>query len=320
VNVLLVAEEAAGLRTLELLAATEHRVVAVATEAGGEERGAGVAGLAHRLRVEVWPSLLVTQPSFAERLENLGVDLLLNVHSLHLVDAAVLAAPRIGSFNLHPGRLPEYSGLSAPSWALYNGERRSGVTLHWMAPRVDAGPIAYQRLFDIGSGDNGLSVSVACVRHGLPLVEELLSSAQRDPASIPAREQDLSRRRYYPRAGPHGARLPWSLPARSLVDFVRASDYSPFRSPWGHPRTRRGDEELEVVQAATTATTAGAPPGTVGAEHENGVLVAAVDEWVLVERIRRGGYATAPAEALQAGSRLDPGPPVVTPLDRGEQG
>jgi methionyl-tRNA formyltransferase len=318
-NVLLVAEEAAGLRTLELLAASKHRVVAVATGAGGEERGASVAGLARRLGVEAWPSRLVRDPSLAERLERERVDLLLNVHSLYVVDTAVLAAPRVGSFNLHPGPLPEYAGLSAPSWAIYNGERRHGVTLHWMGPRVDAGPIAYERPFEIGARDSGLSVSVACVRHGLPLVKELLSAAERDAASIPAREQDLSRQRYFSQTGPHGGRLPWALPARRLVDFVRASDYSPFPSPWGHPRTRLAGEKLEVVQAATTGAPADAPPGTIGAERAGGVLVAAADEWVVLERIRLRGASAAPSAVLRAGSRLDPGP-LETLSDPEERG
>ena len=69
-----------------------------------------------------------------------GVDLLLNVHSLYLIARrTVVAAPRIGSFNLHPGPLPEYAGLNTPSWAIYNGEREHGVTVHWMEPGVDTG-------------------------------------------------------------------------------------------------------------------------------------------------------------------------------------
>ena len=305
---LLVAEEAAGLRTLELLTGSGHRVVAVATSAEDGERGASVAGLASRLGVQVWQSELVTESSLAKQVEEARVDLLLNVHSLHVLDAAVLAAPRIGSFNLHPGPLPEYAGLSTPSWSIYNGERRHGVTIHWMVPRVDAGPIAYERRFEIGSRETGLSLSAACVDLGLPLVEELIAAAARDPAGIPRREQDLSQRRYYPRSGPHEGWLPWRLPARRIVDLVRASDYSPFRSPWGHPRTGLPGREFEVVRASMTGEASEAEPGTVGQEHLDGARVAALDGWVLVERIRVGGAAIRPGEILRPGLLLDPGP------------
>src|SRR5919109_2815282 len=128
-SVVLVAEEAAGLRALRLLDASEHEVVAVLSSSG--------TGFGRPVR----DPLAVTDPAFAGELRD--VDLLLNVHSLHIAAPAVVAAPRTGSFNLHPGPLPEYAGLNAPSWAIYNGETRHAVTLHWMEPEVDAGPIAY---------------------------------------------------------------------------------------------------------------------------------------------------------------------------------
>ena len=67
----------------------------------------------------------------------------MNVHSLFLIHPWS-SAPTIGSFNLHPGPLPEYAGLNVPSWAIYEGEKRShGVTVHWMDEGVDTGPIAW---------------------------------------------------------------------------------------------------------------------------------------------------------------------------------
>src|SRR5918998_2167948 len=142
-NVLLVGAEAAGARCLALLERSGHRVVGALTPRE-HASGAALAASADRLGVPVLEPALVRRPQFAARIEELAVDLLLNVHSLHLIDAAVLAAPRVGSFNLHPGPLPEYAGLSVPSWAIYRGERRHAVTLHWMAADVDAGHVAYE--------------------------------------------------------------------------------------------------------------------------------------------------------------------------------
>jgi methionyl-tRNA formyltransferase len=124
-----------------------------------------------------------------------------------------------------------------PSWAIYNGEREHGVTLHWMAAEVDAGHIAYSAEMPISERDTGLTLSTACVRDGLPLVERLLADA--DEGNIPTIRQDLAQRNWYGPKGPHGGRMPWTLPARQAVDLVRASDYGPFPSPWGRPRTPR---------------------------------------------------------------------------------
>jgi methionyl-tRNA formyltransferase len=248
----------------------------------------------------------VRDPALADWIRDHEVDLLLNVHSLYVIRPEVVAAPRIGSFNLHPGPLPELAGLNAPSWAIYLGERSHGVTVHWMAPGIDTGAIAFEERFDLGDDDTGLSVSVACVRRGVPLVLRLLAAAaEGGAAAIPAIEQDLSRRRYFGREVPQEGRLDWAQPARRVVDFVRACDFLPFPSPWGHPRTTLGGRELAVVKASATGEPADDVPGTVGEARAAAVLVAAGDEWVLVRRVHADGALVDPASVLRPGDRLE---------------
>jgi methionyl-tRNA formyltransferase len=305
VNVLLVAEESAGIQVLRALAASPHTVVAAMTAPPTRGGGATVGGVAEQLGVPVVPSERVRDAETAAWMRDEGVDLLLNVHSLYLIAGEVVAAPRIGSFNLHPGPLPEYAGLNTPSWAIYNGEPRHGVTVHWMEPGVDTGAIAYEARFDLTDADTGLSVSARCVREGVPLIERLLETAAEDPAAIPKDEQDLSRRHYYKRAEiPDEGRVVWSRPAQRIVDFVRASDYFPFASPWGSPATNLEGEELAVLKASKTGEPTEAPPGTVGEARERGIHVAAADDWVLVERVLQGGRAQPAAEVLQPGLTL----------------
>ncbi|MGH3996013.1 MAG: methionyl-tRNA formyltransferase, partial [Pseudonocardiaceae bacterium] len=241
---------------------------------------------------------------FSAELRRQRVDVLLNVHSLYLIDAEVLAAPGIGSFNLHPGPLPEYAGLNVPSWAIYHGETSHGVTLHWMAPRVDAGPIAFSASFPLTPTDTGLSVLAKCVQHGMPLLSELLTVLTHDSSGIPVAEQDLARRRYFGKEVPHGGWVPWTLPAKQVVDFVRACDYGPWPSPWGLPRTLISGTEIAILRAFLTGEEAVVPPGTVGAPDGDGIRVAAADEWIVIRRLRIGGRSAAPAAVFSAGDAL----------------
>ena len=94
------------------------------------------------------------------------VDIILNIHSLFIINKEVVNAPRIGCFNMHPGPLPRYAGLNAVSWAIYRGETSHGVTIHKMEPGIDTGPIVYQELFDIDDADTGLTLSARCIRSG----------------------------------------------------------------------------------------------------------------------------------------------------------
>jgi UDP-4-amino-4-deoxy-L-arabinose formyltransferase/UDP-glucuronic acid dehydrogenase (UDP-4-keto-hexauronic acid decarboxylating) len=302
-NILLVAEESAGVQTLRALAGTGHRLVAVMSSAPGPATPhATVAGVAAASGHPRWAASEVTQPETAARVRAAGVDVLINVHSLFIVNSEVLNAPRIGSFNLHPGPLPGYAGLNAPSWAIYHGERQHGVTLHWMTPGIDSGPIAYAEHFPIDAQDTGLTVSAKCVRRGVPLVTRLVETAAADPDAIPAVAQDPTRRRYFRAGPPHDGAISWGVPARAFVDLVRACDYYPLTSPWGYPATSIGRVPARIVSASRTDRPCRATPGTVGEVVDDGIEVACVDEWVLVRRCQVDGRYVNARALLDAGN------------------
>ena len=275
-RVALLCEEAAGARVLERVAAGGHALAALLTSAGSPP-----AAAAARLGFRVVPAARVREPGFAAALERTGVDVLLNVHSLLIVPADVLRVPRLGAFNLHPGLLPRYAGLNAPSWAIYHGEERHGVTLHRMEPGIDTGAIVYQASFPIRPEDTGLTLALRCVREGVPLIERLLEGLSRDPFLLPEEKQNLSQRRYFGRGVPQGGELRWDAPARRIRDFVRACDYRPFASPWGAPRARLAGREVKVLEVALTGEPATAPPG-MQREERHDLFVAAADEWLRV--------------------------------------
>ncbi|MEQ3549106.1 formyltransferase family protein [Pseudonocardia nematodicida] len=301
-RVVLAGQETAGVHTLRLLTEAGCDVRAVLSDP--EPHGRGLDEAARSAGIAVLPGADVRTPALAERLRRDRVDLLLNVHSLHIVAPEVLDAPRLGAYNLHPGPLPEYAGLDAPSWALLDGRDRHAVTLHRMAAGIDTGPIAYTADLLITEDETGATLAARCVRLGLPLVADLVATLQAG-RPVPAIAQDPGRRRYRGRRRPGENVVRWDGPARDVVALVRACDYHPWTSPWGAATSATaGGRPVTVLRAATTGIPADAPPGTVGTAGALGVPVAAADEWVLVRRLRVDGLRTTPATALRAGERL----------------
>ena len=308
-NILLVGEESAGIQTLRALADSDHRIVAVM--ASPSKNNGGLANLwdtAEKLGYQTWMSKRVKDPSFADEVRAAEVDVILNIHSLFIISKEVVNAPRIGCFNMHPGPLPRYAGLNAVSWAIYRGETSHGVTIHKMEPGIDTGPIVYQNLFDIDDADTGLKLSAKCIRSGIALVLRLMETASADPAAIPLTPQNLTEREYFGREVPYEGRLFWSLPAREIVNFVRACDFFPFHSPWGHPQTilgtMSGAQEIGVVKACLTGEQCGVSPGTVGDVVRPGVKIACGDEWIIVNKLKVEGRYVNSADVLKQGSRL----------------
>ncbi|WP_024506557.1 formyltransferase family protein [Bradyrhizobium sp. ARR65] len=57
-----------------------------------------------------------------------------------IVPQAMLEALGHGAYNFHPGP-PDYPGWAPANFAIYDGARRFGATMHVMAAKVDSGPI-----------------------------------------------------------------------------------------------------------------------------------------------------------------------------------
>jgi len=305
-NVLLVGEESAGAQTLKLLANSSHRLVGVlASPTRKAIGGMTVWQHAEKLGCRTWPAEMVKDSGFAEVVRAEEVDLLLNVHSLFVIKPEIVAAPRWGSFNLHPGPLPRYAGLNAPSWAIYRGESSHGVTLHRMLAGIDTGTISYQALFDIEENDTGFSLSARCIKFGMELIRQLLDTAEADPQAIPAVEQDLTRREYFGKGTPEDGWLAWSRPAREIFNFVRAADYSPFPSPWRNPRSRMRDQEVAFVKTVLTRQPCDAPPGMIDRYDDGKIRVASADEWVEVSRLLVNDQYASASEVLKPGEKLE---------------
>jgi methionyl-tRNA formyltransferase len=304
-TIALAAEEAAGVQALRLLAQRGHRVAAVFTDSGEGESSASVAGVARSLGAPVHAAADVRVSALADHLREQRVDLLLSVHSRHLVHANALEAPPLGAYNLHPGPLPEFAGLNIPSWALYEGAERHGVTLHRMTPVYDEGPIAFVDSFELQASDTGLSVLMQCVRRGMRLVERLLERLEQGEP-VPAQPQEASRRRWFGAGPPAGGLIDWRWPARRAVDFARACDYRPFDSPWGFPRCAAQGMEIAILGASVGHGHVHVDPGTVANAGNGDVLIAAADAWVRVEQVEVAGRRLPAADVLRGGESLAP--------------
>lgn len=77
------------------------------------------------------------------------------VAGTYILKESVFSVPRLGSINLHSGKVPEYRGAAPAFWELYNGETQVGITIHRVAAAVDAGGVLLQELFPLDPAPAG---------------------------------------------------------------------------------------------------------------------------------------------------------------------
>lgn len=73
---------------------------------------------------------------------------------------ALLALPPLGCLNAHPSLLPAHRGPDPLFWAFHAGEATTGVTIHLMNERFDAGPILAQSRVALAEGESEESLEM----------------------------------------------------------------------------------------------------------------------------------------------------------------
>ena len=85
-------------------------------------------------------------------LRHCAPDLLVSAFFDQRLREDALAIPSRACVNIHPSLLPAFRGVDPVLQARLRGERRMGVTVHYMVPALDAGNFLAQRSVD--TGDN----------------------------------------------------------------------------------------------------------------------------------------------------------------------
>ena len=98
-------------------------------------------GLAKTYQVPIDVVGDVNHPQCVADLAAFAPDIILSVRFSSIFRAPVIALPRIGILNIHPGALPHYAGLFPSFRALLNDDPRIGASLHWVDASIDGGPL-----------------------------------------------------------------------------------------------------------------------------------------------------------------------------------
>ncbi len=157
------------------------------------------------------------------------------------IPAGLLALPEHGFLNLHPSALPDYRGPYPLFWALRDGRRESGVTVHWMDEGLDSGDIALQAPLRLPEGVGPAVLDRAAGELGGRLLVETL---QRLADGTLERRPQPPGGSYRPAPCADDFALPTKWPAQRAFNFMRGT------ADWGQPYpVQAGDERLLLGRA-----------------------------------------------------------------------
>jgi methionyl-tRNA formyltransferase len=147
-------------------------------------------------------------------------DLIFSFYYRSMLPMSLLGKAKLGAFNLHGSLLPKFRGRAPLNWAILKGETETGVTLHEMVAKPDAGRIVEQQAVAIGPDETALEVFHKMTDAAAAVLRRSIGDLASGRAKF--RPNDLSRGSYFGRRRPEDGRIDWSKSAKEIHDLVRA--------------------------------------------------------------------------------------------------
>jgi len=226
----------------------------------------------------------VNHPLWVDRIKSAQPDVIFSLYYRNLLNDEILNSASVGAFNLHGSLLPAYRGRAPLNWALVNGETETGVTLHRMVKRADAGAIVAQHPVAIAATDTALTLHHKLTEAASDLLDDMLPVIK--TGHFPQVEQDHSKATVFGRRTPQDGCINWQSTAREINNLVRAVT-DPWPGAFGYVGGSKfivwKSRVLEGLQAAKAGTvlsisplviaTGGGALEIVTGQTENGVYM-----------------------------------------------
>jgi methionyl-tRNA formyltransferase len=212
-----------GYECLDVLIGRRERIAAVFThEDNPGERiwFRSVAELAERHGIPVHRPASVNTPDWIAHIRALEPALIFSFYYRNMICQEILDVPALGALNMHGSLLPKYRGRVPINWAVLKGETETGVTLHYMVKRADAGDIVDQQAVPIGPRETAFEIFHKVTAAARIVLERQIENLKQGRA--PRLRQVESEATYFGGRTPEDGRIDWTQSAASIFNLIRA--------------------------------------------------------------------------------------------------
>jgi methionyl-tRNA formyltransferase len=226
----------------------------------------------------------------------LGLDAAIVVAFGQILPAAVLDAPRLGSFNLHGSLLPRWRGAAPIQRAIMAGDKLTGVGVMRLTEGLDEGPtLAVERL-RIDALDTAGTLHDRMATVGAELLARTLPSIANGTAV--ETPQPVDGVTYAKKIRPRETKLDFRKLAAEVDCRIRG--LSPFPGAWFEATSERGPVRIKAL-LSRVEDGEGAP----GEVLDDRLLIACGTGAVRLLAAQREGRGAQPLDEFVRGFRLD---------------
>ncbi|MGN7310361.1 methionyl-tRNA formyltransferase [Alkalicoccobacillus gibsonii] len=203
---------------------------------------------------------------------DLEPDLIVTAAFGQILPQELLDVPKYKCLNVHASLLPEYRGGAPIHQAIIDGKKETGITIMYMAQKLDAGDILSQESVKISGDDNVGTLHDKLSEIGAPLlirtIKQLLNN------EITPIKQDDEKATFARNISREMEKLDWSKSAKDLYNQIRGL------CPWPVAYTTLEGQNLKVWKAELVEEES--------TESESGVIVKLNDEGLFISTGNKG--------------------------------
>lgn len=178
-----------------------------------------VAGLCEEFGIEHVTPQSPNKQEWIERIKAVKPEFIFSFYYRSMICSEILDIPAYGAYNLHGSLLPAYRGRCPVNWVIIKGESMTGVSLHEMVEKPDAGSVVAQEEVSIAYDDTAFTLFKKLEDATRTLLEEILPVMKTGVFS--KTPQDLSRGSYFGGRKPEDGRIYWDRPAIEIYNLIR---------------------------------------------------------------------------------------------------
>jgi methionyl-tRNA formyltransferase len=212
-----------GHACLKFLLDRSERIVFVGTHRDTPGEKLWYPSVAELARAKGIEPVVMENPLDAQSITRVRIaapDLIFSFYYRRILPEEMLAAPRLGAFNMHGSLLPKFRGRAPVNWAVLKGETRTGATLHRMRSRADTGEIVDQEAVEIGPDDTAFEVQKRVTAAAVAILARRIEELKAGTAPAVAQDERAASR--FGKRRPEDGRIDWIRPAQEIHDLVRA--------------------------------------------------------------------------------------------------
>lgn len=301
--------------TFQWLVQSEHTVCALFTRplppAKGRRSKSPVNPMrktAETMGVEIVAPADINSDTARERVASFEPDLLVVCDYGQILSRQTLATAKLGGINLHGSLLPKYRGAAPVNWAIYHGERETGVTVIHITPKLDGGPCLKRAATRIRPEETAVELEERLAQMGVAAVADAIKQLEAwDGQSTIGEVQDSSEATKAPRLKKEDGRVDWSRSAEQIQNQVRA--FKPWPGTyfdWNRgkgPPLRMILDDVSVIDDSSGDQT----PGTVTRADGRHVWVATGLKFLSLDRVQPAGKKPMGIDEFLRGHAIQPG-------------